>query len=241
MRNGRLAMSMAIRVALVTGATQGIGRAIAMALAEAGTGVAVLARTEEDVHAVAAEIRRRGGTALPIVADVTSERDVERAFQTVLSELSVLDVLVNNAGTGIRKPFAEMTPSEWDCLIDLNFKGVLYCTRAALRHMKPRRQGCIINIASQAGRQPEPNLAVYSATKAAVIAFSQALAREVDTLGIRVIAVCPGPVDTERIRRLAPNVDRTGWLTPQDVARAVVFLASPLAESYNGAVLDLFR
>jgi 3-oxoacyl-[acyl-carrier protein] reductase len=234
-------VSTASQVALVTGATQGIGRAIAITLAEAGASVGVLARTERDVRAVAGEIRRRGGTALAIPADVTQPRDVERAFQAVLNEFSTLDILVNNAGTGIRKPFEEMTPSEWDCLIDLNLKGVLYCTRAALRHMMPRQQGCIINIASQAGRQPEPQLAVYSATKAAVIALSQALAREVGKLGIRVIAVCPGPVDTERIRHLAPNVDRTGWLTPEDVAHAVAFLASPLAESYNGAVLDLFQ
>ena len=240
MRNQPLAVSTGSRVALVTGATRGIGRAIAMALAEDGFRVAVLARTDKDVHAVIAEIRRRGGTALPVPADVTEPRDVQQAFQTVLNEFSVLDILVNNAGTGIRKPFEQMTPDEWDCLIDLNLKGLLYCTQVALRHMKPRRQGCIINIASRAGRQPEPNLAVYSATKAAVIAFSQALAREVDALGIRVITVCPGPVDTERIRRLAPNVDRSGWLTPQDVARAVVCLASDPAEGYNGAVLDLF-
>ena len=95
-----------------------------MALTEAGLSVAVLARTEEDVQAVAAEIRHRGGTALPIAADVTAARDVERAFQMVLNEFSVLDILVNNAGTGIRKPFMEMTSSEWDCLIDLNFKSI---------------------------------------------------------------------------------------------------------------------
>lgn len=232
-------MSTGSRVALVTGATRGIGRAIAMALADAGFCVAVLARTEKDVHAVTAEIHRRGGTSLPIPADVTEPRDVQRAFQTVLNAFSVLDILVNNAGTGIRKPFERMAPDEWDCLIDLNLKGLLYCTQVALQHMKPRRRGCIINIASRAGRQPEPNLAVYSATKAAVIAFSQALAREVDGLGIRVITVCPGPVDTERIRRLAPNVVRSGWLTPWDVARAVVCLASDPAGGYNGAVLDL--
>jgi NAD(P)-dependent dehydrogenase (short-subunit alcohol dehydrogenase family) len=234
-------VSTASQVALVTGATQGIGRAIAITLAEAGASVGVLARTERDVHAVVGEIRRRGGTALAIPADVTQPRDVERAFQTALNEFSTLDILVNNAGTGIRKPFEEMTPSEWDSLIDLNLKSVLYCTRAALQHMIPRQQGCIINIASRAGRQPEPHLALYSATKAAVIAFSQALAREVGKLGIRVIAVCPGPVDTERIRQSAPHADRTGWLTPEDVAHAVAFLASPLAEGYNGAVLDLFE
>ncbi len=227
------------QVALVTGATQGIGRAAVAALSEAGYQVAVLARTVADVSAVVGEIRHQGGTALPIPADVTDPGDVERAFQTVLSELSVLDVLVNSAGTGIRKPFEQMTLSECNCLIELNLKGVLYCTQAALRHMGARHQGCIINIASRAGRRPEPNLAVYSATKAAVIAFSQALALEVAALGIRVIAVCPGPVDTERIRRLAPDADRSSWLTPRDVARAVVSLASDPSRGSNGAVVEL--
>ena len=228
------------QVALVTGATQGIGRAVAAALADAGMAVGVLARTEADVRAVALRIGQLGGTALPIVADVTSASDVERAFESMLCEFSVLDVLVNNAGTGIRKPFEQMTPDEWDRLIDLNLRGVLRCTCAALTHMRRRGQGCIINIASRAGQEPEANLAVYSATKAAVIAFSRALACEVRGTGIRVAAVCPGPVDTERIRRLAPSADRTGWLTPEDVARAVVFLASQAGESYNGTVLDLF-
>lgn len=238
-------MPIETRVALVTGATQGIGRATAFALAEAGFSVAVLARTEADVRAVARELRSRGGAhggaALPVVADVTVPEDVERALETVVAEFSVLDVLVNNAGTGIRKPFVHMTGAECDLLIDLNLRGLLLCTRAALRYMLPRQRGCIVNIASRAARLPEPDLAVYSATKAAVLAFSKALAQEVDGQGIRVVTICPGPVDTERMRRLAPDVDRSGWLQPEDVAHAVVFLASPQAARYNGAVLNLFR
>lgn len=239
-RNRRPMVTTVGPVALVTGATQGIGRAIVVALSEAGYRVAVLARTVADVSTVVGEIRHQGGTALPVPADVTDPGDVERALQTVLSEFSALDVLVNNAGTGIRKPFQQMTLSECDCLVDLNLKGVLYCTQAALRHMGARHHGCIINIASRAGCLPEPNLAVYSATKAAVIAFSKALAVEARALGIGVFAVCPGPVDTERIRRLAPDVDRSSWLTPQDVARAVVSLASDPSRGTNGAVVELY-
>jgi len=229
------------QVALVTGATQGIGRATAFALAEAGFSVAVLARTEADLRGIAEEIRSDGGAALPIVADVTVPDDVEWALEKVVAEFSVLDVLVNNAGTGIRKPFVHMTGAECDFLIDLNLRGLLSCTRAALRYMLPRRQGCIVNIASRAAHLPEPDLAVYSATKAAVVAFSRALAQEVDGQGIRVTTICPGPVDTERLRRLAPDVDRRGWLQLEDVAHAVVFLAWPQAARYNGAVLNLFR
>ena len=228
------------QVAVVTGATKGIGRATAMALASAGAKVVILARTEKDVQATAREIRCRGAIALPLATDVTDSQDVERAFQTILGEVAVIDILVNNAGVGIRKPFQDMTPAEWDSLIDVNVKGVFHCTRAALQHMHPRQRGCIINIASRAGRQAEPNLAVYSATKAAAVAFSRTLAHEVRMSGIRVVTICPGPVDTERIRRLRPSADRTSWLRPMDVAQAVVFLASPLAQAYNGAVLDLF-
>jgi 3-oxoacyl-[acyl-carrier protein] reductase len=162
-------------------------------------------------------------------------------MRALLDEFGALDVLVNNAGTGVRGPFCEMNPREWDCLIDLNLKGLLHCTAAALPRMQARGQGCIVNIASQAGLRPEANLAVYSATKAAVIAFSQGLAREVSEQGIRVITVCPGPVDTERMRRVAPQADRGGWLTPEDVARAVVSLVLDASKGRNGTVIDLFE
>lgn len=127
-----------------------------------------------------------------------------------------------------------------DALIDLNLKGLLHCTSAALTHMRRQGEGCIIGIASRAGRQGEPELAVYSATKADVLAFTRALAQEVRADGVRVIAICPGPVDTQRMRRLAPDADRGGRLQPEDVAHAVVFLSSAQAMRYNRALLDLF-
>jgi NAD(P)-dependent dehydrogenase (short-subunit alcohol dehydrogenase family) len=229
------------QVALVTGATQGIGRATALALAGAGFKVAVLARTSADVGATVSEIESRGGVAHPIVADVANPDDVEGAFSKLVAEFSTLDVLVNNAGTGIRKPFLHTTRGECDSLVDLNLRGLVNCTRAALHHMQPQGRGCIVNIASRAARLPEPDMAVYSATKAAVVAFSLALAREVDGAGVRIVTICPGPVDTQRIRRLAPDADRHDWLTPEDVANAVLFLSSSMAVRYNGAILDLFK
>jgi NAD(P)-dependent dehydrogenase (short-subunit alcohol dehydrogenase family) len=134
-----------------------------------------------------------------------------------------------------------MTDSDCDAQIEVNLRGLIYCTRTVLRHMRGRGQGCIVNIASRAAALPEPSMAVYSATKAAVLAFSKALAQEVDGSGVRVVAICPGPVDTQRLRRVAPDADRSGWLRPEDVARAVVFLSSPAAARLNGAVLDLYR
>ncbi len=234
-------MSRPNQVALVTGGTQGIGRATALALSRAGFRVAVLARTATAVQAAVEEIRAQGGVALPLVADVTVLSEVERSFRAVVEAFSGLDVLVNNAGTGIRKPFGQMTVAECDALIDLNFRGLIHCTRVALQHMQRQGHGCIVNIASQAGRQPDPEMAVYSATKAAVLALTRSLAKELEGSGIRVVAISPGPVDTERVRRLRPGLDRSGWLTPQDVAYAVAFLASPQASRYNGAILDLFR
>jgi short-subunit dehydrogenase len=202
--------------------------------------VAVLARTASDVNAVVETLTRMGRSGLGLVADVTRPGDAGRAVQRVLTEFSALDVLVNNAGMGIRKPFAEMSCQEIDRQLDLNLRALINCTRSALEPMRRRGSGCIVNIASRAGRSPEPEMAVYSATKAAVIAFSRALAQELDGSGVRVVAVCPGPVDTERMRQQRPDVDRSAWLTPQDVGQAVVFLASTQSARYNGAVLDLF-
>lgn len=229
------------QVALVTGGTQGIGLATALALSSAGFRVAVLARTAADVRATVKAIRAQGGIALPIVADVTVLDEVERSIQAVVEAFSALDVLVNNAGTGVRKPFHEMTVAECDGLIDLNLRGLIHCTRAALRPMQRQGHGCIVNIASRAGRLPDPEMAVYSATKAAVLALTRSLAKELQGTGVRVMAISPGPVDTARLRRSRPGINRSGWLTPQDVAHAVVFLASPQAARYNGAILDLFR
>jgi NAD(P)-dependent dehydrogenase (short-subunit alcohol dehydrogenase family) len=234
-------MSASGQVALVTGSTQGIGAATAFALAAAGVRVAILARTEADVCQTAAQIAARGGEALAIAADVTLPEQVDLALQKVLDRFCCLDVLVNNAGTGVRRPFEQLSDAECDAQIEVNLRGLIYCTKSALRYMRTRGQGCIVNIASRAARLPEPGMSVYSATKAAVLAFSKALAQEVDGTGVRVVAICPGPVDTERLRRLAPGVDHSGWLRPEDVARAVVFLSSPAAARYNGAVLDLYR
>ncbi len=129
------------RVAVVTGGTQGIGRATALALAESGHRVAVLARTESAVRSVVGQIQAMGGVALPVVADVTDPVQVEDAFGTVVGAFSALDVLVSNAGTGIRKPFLHMEPAECNYLIDLNVRGLLNCTRTGLRLMQHRRAG----------------------------------------------------------------------------------------------------
>jgi len=228
------------RIAVVTGGTQGIGRATALALSEAGFSVGVLARTVGDVHAVCREIEARAGAALPLVADVTQRSQVEAALSQAVAQWGRLDVLVNNAGGGGRFSFAGSNASEWERLIDLNFKGVLHCTSAALPYMQRQGEGCIIQIASRAGRMAEAQLAVYSAVKAAVLAFTRALAQELRASGVRVMAISPGPVNTESLRREGPRADVSDWLQPEDVAHAVVFLSSPQAVRYNGAFLDLF-
>ncbi len=228
------------RIAVVTGGTQGIGHATALALSAAGCHVGVLARTEADVQAVCREIEARGGAALPLIADVRQRSQVESALSQVVAQWGRLDVLVNNAGGGSRFRFVDSFSTEWDRLIDLNFKGVLHCTSAALPHMLRQGDGCIVQIASRAGRMPEGELSVYSAVKAAVLGFSRALAEELRGSGVRVVAISPGPVNTEQLRRQPPRPDRAYWLEPEDVANAVVFLSSPQNVRYNGAFLDLY-
>jgi NAD(P)-dependent dehydrogenase (short-subunit alcohol dehydrogenase family) len=226
---------------IVTGATKGIGRATSLALATAGWTVGVLARTECDVLGLCAQIQSSGGRALPLPADVTNEAQVELAFQRAATEWGELDALVNNAGTGSRAPFVSSGSADWKALLELNVTGALRCTRAALQQMIPASTGCIVNVASRAGRHGEGGLAVYSATKAALIAFTQALAEEVSPLGIRVLVLCPGPVDTERLHAVAPDDVRATWLRPEQVAEAIVELLTGQGKTPDETIVDLFE
>lgn len=228
------------QVAIVTGAGQGIGRAIALALAAEEMQVVPVARTGAEVEAVAQEAARRAGHALGHVADVTEEAQAQAMIEAAMGEFGQVDLLVNNVGWGLRKPFTHTTQADWQEMWRVNLGSAVLCSQAALKPMLARGQGHIINIASRAGRTGEANLAAYSACKAGLIALTQALAAELAGSGVRVNAVCPGPVDTERMRHANPNRDRTSWLKPEEVARGVVFLAQSRAPALNGLVLDLF-
>jgi len=232
------------KVALVTGGSRGIGAAIARRLAADGAKVGITYTKGADAAAaVVQEIERAGGNALAIQADATDAGAVKAAVEKTVATFGRLDILVNNAGTAIPKPFEEATLAELDLVIDINFRGVLIATQAALKHLPDG--GRIISIGSCVGeRTMTPGLAAYSATKAAVKLFTQGLAREVGARGITVNNVQPGPIDTDL------NPAAGDWASPQiantalkryghvnEIAALVAFVAGPEAAYITGASL----
>lgn len=214
------------KVALVTGAGRGIGRAIALAFAEEGAAVALIARSRADLAGVAAEIRERGGRALAVPTDVTQDAAVESAVENVAGELGRLDILVTSAGTASFALVADSKPGDWDAMLALNLRAVMVCCRAALPTMMRQRSGTILNLASIAAKRALPGSAVYTATKMAVIGFSRVLAEELRPHGVRVGVLVPGAVDTPLWDTLGSSPPRDKMLRPEDVARAAVLMAA---------------
>ncbi len=235
------------KVALVTGASRGIGRGLARALAGAGAAVAVTARNEAALGDVAAEIRAGGGIAMPVPLDVRDADAIEPSFTRVRDELGSLDVLVNNAGLGANHPAEDVTEADWDEMMDVNLKGLFFCCRAAGRIMLEQGSGRIVNMSSQAGVVGIRDHAVYSASKGGVNLLTKVLALEWSSRGITVNAVAPTfiytPGTAERLDQ--PDyleavlaripIDRVG--TIDDVAAAVIYLASPAGAMVTGHVL----
>ncbi len=234
------------KVALVTGGSRGIGAAIARRLAADGASVALTYSKGADAAAsVVKEIERGGGKAIAIQADAADADAVRNAVEKTVTTLGRLDVLVNNAGTAIPKPFEEATLEEMDRVLDINVRGVFVATQAALKHMKSGSR--IIMIGSCVGeRVVAPGLVPYAGTKGAVKMFSQALAREIGSRGITVNNVQPGPIDTELNpaagdwavpQKAATSLDRYG--TVDEVAALVAFVASPESSYITGANLTV--
>ncbi|MFT4413765.1 3-ketoacyl-ACP reductase [Fredinandcohnia humi] len=192
-----MAQSLKGKVALVTGAGKGIGRATAIALAQEGVHVGLLARTEEDLRKVAQEIEGLGGKAVYATADVSSLEEVNRAVEKLTNELGTFDILINNAGTGKFGKFLELDPEEWKRIIDINLMGVYYVTRAVLPQLIEKNGGDIINISSTAGQKGAPVTSAYSASKFGLLGLTESLALEVRKHNIRVTALTPSTVATE--------------------------------------------
>lgn len=214
---------MAKPVALVTGATEGIGRATAFALARAGYSVGLTARTAATVTGLAETLRAEGHAAEGAAGDVSDPHSVAAVIDHIENDLGPIDVLVNNAGVLIGKPFLQTSIEDWDRTFAVNVRGVFLATRAVLPGMVSRGRGDIVNIASLAGKNGVANAAAYSASKHAVIGFSRSLLPEVRGAGVRVITVCPGSVDTPMMRNQEVfNPDFERILTAEDVAATVV-------------------
>jgi 3-oxoacyl-[acyl-carrier protein] reductase len=209
--------------ALVTGATQGIGRATAFALGRAGFRVGVCARTPARVEEVVADLRKEGVDAAGAAADVGDAAQAGRAAEQISASIGEIGVLVNNAGVLIARPFEELTLEDWDTTMATNLRSLYLMTRAVLPAMRRRRQGSIVNIASLAGRNGFVGGTAYSASKHAVLGFSRSLMLEVRKDNVRVIAICPGSVDTSMLRDQAMlKSDPQRILLPEDVADTIL-------------------
>lgn len=210
-------------VALVTGATEGIGRAIAFALGRAGYRIGACARTPSKLRELQAQLTQAGVAAAVHPADVSEPADVETMAAELERALGPADVLVNNAGIGILKPFEELTLDEWDSTMATNLRSLYLVTRAVLPGMRRRKRGAIVNISSLAGKNGFAGGTAYAASKHALMGFARSLMLEVRKDDIRVITICPGSVDTPLLQGqslLKPNLERI--LRPEDVAAAVV-------------------
>jgi 3-oxoacyl-[acyl-carrier protein] reductase len=215
------------KIAYITGATQGIGRATALALGGAGYAVGLIARTESVVEDLANELSREGIEAAGAAGDVGHPEQSQRAVDELARSLGSADVLVNNAGVLIAKPFLELTLEEWDVTMNTNVRSLFLMTRAVLPSMRRQKRGTIVNVASLAGRNGFVGGTAYTASKHAVLGFSRSLMLETRKENIRVIAVCPGSVDTGLIRDQSMlKSDPLRILKPVDVAETIVHAIS---------------
>lgn len=213
-------------VALVTGASRGIGRAIAQMLAKAGAHTVLVARNREQLQDLAHDIGRDGGRASVDATDLTDEQSVINMFERVRTDQGQLDVLVNNAGMGAFGPVAEVAAGDFDRVMQLNVRGTLLCCREAMKLMTGRKSGTIVNVSSVVGFRGYPNQAVYTASKHAVMGLTRSLAVEAQPHGIRVSAILPGGVDTEMASASRPDLDRDVLMQPEDIAQAIAYLLS---------------
>lgn len=238
------------KVAVVTGAGQGIGRAIALRLAAAGADIVAGELVRERISATVEAVNSAGGRAVGVEVDVRNRTQVEAMIAAATENFGRLDILVNNAGTDIVRDLVELSDEEWDLQIDVNLKGTFYCCRAAIPEIIKAGGGAIVNIASVAGYVCYPGGTAYAAAKAGVSGLTRALAGEVGRHDIRVNAVAPGPIDTPLARTVLKEMATRDdpqpfagvirrWGRPEEIANAVAFLASEQSSYITGDTISV--
>ena len=242
-------MDLTDKVAIVTGSARGIGRAIALKLAEVGADVVVndIEAAVESLESVVKEIKALNRQSLAVTADVSSPEDVTHLIETAVREFGKVDILVNNAGVTRDQLLMKMTDEEWDTVLNIDLKSAFLCTRAVIRHMLRQRSGRIISIASVVGMVGNAGQANYASAKAGVIGLTKSIAKEVGSRGITVNAIAPGYIQTKMTEQLnddqrqemLKHIPLASLGTPRDVAEAVAFLASEEARYITGHVLNV--
>lgn len=244
-------MSLKGQVALITGASSGIGRATAEAMARAGARVAVnYCKNRAGAETAVEGIGKEGGEALAIQADVTRNAEVEAMVETVRKRWGRVDILVNNAGDLLaRRMLADMTEDYWDQIMDLNLKSVFLCVKAVWEEMAARKSGCIVNLTSIAARNGGgPGAAAYSAAKGGMLTYTKSLAKELAPHGVRVNGIAPGVIATpyherysspELLQRFTASIPMGRVGTSEEIADVIVFLASPAARYITGETIEV--
>jgi NAD(P)-dependent dehydrogenase (short-subunit alcohol dehydrogenase family) len=234
-------MSIKDRVAIITGAGRGVGRATALRFAREGARVVLFSRTPAPLNDLAADLAHQGYPFLAVVGDVSREEDVQALFQQAMQVFGRVDILVNCAGVVAVQPFAEMDASTWDHVLGVNLRGTFLCCREAFRIMAGQRSGVIVNLSSLSGVkgvEKFPGLSAYNVSKAGVASLTEILAVEGKPYNIRVCAVSPGAVDTEMLKQAAPHLK--AGMTPEDLAEILYFMVDESGRMLSGTNLEIF-
>lgn len=240
------------RVGIVTGGGRGLGRAIAIGLADGGASVVIPDINLENAKRVAGEIGAAGGTAIPLEANVAEERDAERIVAETLRHFGRVDILVNNAGIMRGRSTAELSLGEWSEMLAVHLNGVFLCSRAALRPMISQRSGAIVSVSSGLGAKGAKGAAHYATAKAGIMGFTKSIAQEVAAYGVRVNAIAPGPMDTDLLKgsmseeeyrkgreERAQTIPMGRIGVPEDVVGPVIFLVSDMSRYVTGQILHV--